>query len=138
MLLAEVSDEIGAHFDTQIFATDLDPESIELGRAGAYPQGVLADIGPKRVERFFTEEDGVYRVRKELRERIVFAPQNMITDPPFTRLDLIVCRNVLIYLKTDLQRRLLPMFHYALRPGGLLFLGPSETATGTERLFEQL
>jgi two-component system CheB/CheR fusion protein len=136
MLLSEVSDALNIHFDAQVFATDLDPESIEVARAGLYPAGVMADLGDARLQRFFTEEDGAYRVRKELREKIVFAPQNMIADPPFTRLDLIVCRNVLIYLKSELQRRVLPMFHYALRPGGLLFLGPSETATGLEHLFE--
>ena len=106
--------------------------------AGVYAAGITADVSPERLERYFVREDNTYRIRKEIREMLVFAPQNVIKDPPFTKLDLIVCRNVLIYLDADLQRRLLPVFHYAMRPGGLLFLGPSESIGGYADLFEPL
>jgi two-component system CheB/CheR fusion protein len=122
--------------NVQIFGTDLDGHAIDVARAGVYPEGICADVAPRRLERYFTREDNGYRVRKELREMLVFAVQNLLRDPPFTKLDLIVCRNVLIYLTAEVQKRLLPAFHYALRPGGLLFLGSSETIGGLGMLFE--
>lgn len=124
------------HCDVQIFGTDLDNEAIEAARHGRYPAGIAADVTPERLQRFFIADDGSYRIRKEIREMAVFAVQNVIKDPPFTKLDLISCRNLLIYLNADLQRRLMPVFHYALKPGGLLFLGSSETIGGFTDLFE--
>jgi two-component system CheB/CheR fusion protein len=93
-------------------------------------------VSPKRLDRFFTREDGFYRIKKEIRELLVFAPQNLIEDPPFTKLDLLSCRNLLIYFDGKLQQRLMPMFHYALRPGGVLFLGSSETVGNFNQLFD--
>lgn len=111
----------------QIFATDLDREAIEKARLGAYPDNIAADVSPERLRRFFIKEDTGYRVSKEIREMVVFAPQNIISDPPFTKLDVLSCRNLLIYLSPDLQKQLIPLFHYILNPGGVLFLGSAET-----------
>jgi two-component system CheB/CheR fusion protein len=111
----------------QIFATDLDTTAVERARLGAYPAGVSADVSPERLRRFFVEEDHGYRIRKDLRDRVVFATQNVLQDAPFTKLDVLSCRNLLIYLTADAQRKLLPLFHYSLRPDGVLFLGSAET-----------
>jgi two-component system CheB/CheR fusion protein len=136
MILRECMDTFNRRVEVQLFGTDLDGEAIETARAGLYPEGIAVDVPPQRLERFFTREDGSFRIRKEIREMAIFAVQNVIRDPPFTKLDLLSCRNMLIYLNSDLQRRLLPVFHYALRPGGLLMLGPSETVGGGDELFE--
>ena len=132
ILLRETAEQVGRRLDYQIFGTDLDAGAIETARAGVYPEGIAVDVTRQRLDRFFTPEVATYRVRKEVREMCVFAPQNVIKDPPFTKLDVICCRNLLIYLNADMQQRLLPIFHYALKPGGLLMLGPSETI-GTQR-----
>ncbi|MBN2700409.1 MAG: PAS domain-containing protein [Methylothermaceae bacterium] len=138
LMLRERLEALGRHFDVQIFGTDLDMEAVDTARAGQYPDGIASDIPAKWLGRYFLREDGAYRIRKEVREMVVFAPQNMIKDPPFTKLDILSCRNLLIYLNGDLQKRLLPMFHYALKPDGLLFLGPSETTGEFSELFEPL
>lgn len=135
ILFRECMEDLGRKAAVQIFATDLDGDAIETARAGRYPEGVAADMSPERLRRFFVREDGVYCIKKEIREMVVFAEQDLIKDPPFTKLDLISCRNLLIYLKSDVQQRLLPVFYYALRPGGLLFLGPSETIGTATELF---
>ncbi len=122
----------------QIFATDLDPTAIQRARQGLYPSNITADVSPGRLARFFLQEERGYRVRKEIRDLVVFATQSVMRDPPFTRLDLLTCRNLLIYLTPELQRRLIPMFHYALRPGGVLFLGSAETIGEFSNLFEEL
>ena len=96
-------------------------EAIESARNGQFPDGIAVDVLPQRLERHFVRDDSTFRIRKEIREMVVFAVQNVIKDPPFTKLDIISCRNLLIYLNADLQRRLLPIFHYALKPGGLCF-----------------
>jgi chemotaxis methyl-accepting protein methylase len=114
-------------FALQIFATDLDRDAIDKARQGFYPANSAADLKPEQVKRFFTKDDGGYRVRKEIREMVIFAPQNLIMDPPFTRLDILCCRNLLIYLTQEAQQKLIPLFHYSLNPGGLLFLGSAET-----------
>jgi two-component system, chemotaxis family, CheB/CheR fusion protein len=119
----------------QIFASDLDSWAIETARAGLYPVGIAGDVTPERLQRFFTKEDGSYRIKKEIRDLVVFATHNLLTDAPFTKLDVLSCRNLLIYLETKAQHRLLPLFHYALKPNGLLFLGTSETIGGFEILF---
>jgi two-component system CheB/CheR fusion protein len=138
MLLSEIAVRAGRHLDAQIFATDLDQNAIDQARVGFYPRGVAVDLTPQRLARFFTAEDRGYRIKKEIRELLVFATQNVIRDPPFTKLDLVSCRNLLIYLGADLQQRLIPMFHYALKPGGVLLLGTSETIGGFEQLFKPL
>lgn len=119
----------------QIFATDIDKDAIDKARHGVYASNIAADVSPERLQRFFIKEDNGYRLRKEIREMVVFAPQNVIMDPPFTKLDLISCRNVLIYMTAELQKKLLPLLHYALNPGGLLFLGTSETVGNLTDLF---
>ncbi|MGE5491921.1 MAG: chemotaxis protein CheB, partial [Actinomycetota bacterium] len=125
-------------FSLQIFATDLDPDAIEKARQGLYPSNITADVSPERLARFFVEEGNGYRVSKEIREMVVFAPQNVIMDPPFTKLDILCCRNLLIYLGAELQRKLLPLFHYSLIPGGALFLGSAETIGSFTDLFTPL
>jgi two-component system CheB/CheR fusion protein len=134
--LREALDKVGRHLLVQIFGTDLDAEAIETARIGQYPDGIAVDVSAQRLDRYFLREDGVYRVRKEIREMVVFAPQNVIKHPPFTKLDVISCRNLLIYLNAEVQKKLLPIFHYALKPGGVLFLGPSETVGGFSDLFD--
>ena len=119
----------------QIFATDLDPDAIDKARQGYYPANIAADVSAQRLARFFIEEEKGYRVGKEIREMVVFAPQNAIMDPPFTKLEMITCRNLLIYLGPELQKKLLPLFHYCLNPGGLLFLGSAETIGGFSAMF---
>lgn len=119
----------------QIFATDLDAEAIETARQGIYFENIAADVSPERLERFFIQKETHYVVKKELREMIVFAQHNIVKDAPFTRLDLLCCRNVLIYLTVELQRRIIPVFHYSLNPKGLLFLGPAETIGGFSEMF---
>lgn len=122
-------------FKIQIYATDIDKEAIEVARQGIYPTEISADVSPERLQRFFVKEDDRYRVRNEIRETIVFALQNVLVDPPFTKLDILSCRNLLIYLTGELQKKLLPLFHYALNPGGFLFLGSSESIGGFTDLF---
>ena len=125
-------------FALQIFATDLDRDAIDKARQGVYPANITADVSPERLRRFFIKEENGYRVNKEIRESVTFATQNAIMDPPFTRLDIVICRNLLIYLTPELQKKLLPLFHYSLNPGGLLFLGSSETIGAFTDLFATL
>ncbi len=122
----------------QIFATDLDREAVEVARTGAFPRNIAADVPPERLKRFFVETDDGYRVTPEIRGMVIFAPQNVIMDPPFTRLDLLICRNLLIYLTAALQTKLLPLFHYSLRPRGVLILGSAETPGSAADLFDPL
>ena len=127
-----------AHYTLQIFATDLDKDAIDKARAGAYPPGALDGVSEPRRRRFFNAEERGYRVTKEIREMVIFAPQNLVMDPPFTRLDLLLCRNLLIYLEPGLQKRLMPLFHYSLNPGGCLMLGSSESVGQASELFAPL
>jgi two-component system CheB/CheR fusion protein len=119
----------------QIFATDLDSDAIEKARLGCYPDNIVADVSPERLRRFFVKEEVGYRVSKEIREMVVFAAQNIIMDPPFTKLDMLSCRNLLIYLSSELQKKLIPLFHYSLNKGGVLFLGSAETIGSFTHLF---
>jgi two-component system CheB/CheR fusion protein len=114
-------------FKVQIFATDIDKAAIDMARQGIYPANIAADISPERLSHFFTKEDDRYQINKAIREMVVFAPHNVTMDPPFTKLDLISCRNLLIYLTPELQKKLIALFHYSLKPEGILFLGTSET-----------
>ena len=122
----------------QVFATDLNEALLDKARRGLYAKSVAQDLSAERLRRFFVEEEGGYRVSKALREMVVFARQNVISDPPFSRLDLISCRNLLIYLEPQLQRTIFPAFHYALKPGGFLYLGASESIGGFSELFEPI
>jgi len=119
----------------QVFATDLDQEAIGKARRGLYPANIAADVYPERLRRFFVEEQQGFRVAGEIREMVVFAPQNLILDPPFTKIDVLSCRNLLIYLEPELQKKLLPLFHYSLNPGGILLLGTAESIGGSADLF---
>jgi two-component system CheB/CheR fusion protein len=113
----------------RVFATDLDRDAVDRARAGLYPENIVADVSADRLARFFVPEEGRgYRIRNDVREMVTFASQNVTSDPPFTKLDLLVCRNLLIYLTPELQAKLLRLFHYSLNPGGCLFLGSAETA----------
>jgi two-component system CheB/CheR fusion protein len=137
ILLAERQGALKQSYMVQVFATDIDPQAIATARAGLYPSSIAADVPPERLARFFTAEpDGsAYRVNKSIRDMLVFSEQDAIKDPPFSRLDLISCRNLLIYMGAELQKRLIPLFHYALNPGGFLFLGTSETVGTFDDLF---
>jgi two-component system CheB/CheR fusion protein len=123
------------NFALQIFATDLDRDAIDKARQGFFPENIAADVSPERLKRFFSKEGRGYRVRKEIREMVIFAPQNLIMDPPFTKLDLLCCRNLLIYLSPEVQKKLMPLFHYSLTPGGVLLLGSAETVGSGSDLF---
>ena len=140
ILLAEYQEVVKRSFKIQVFATDIDSIAIATARAGLYPSSISADVSPERLARFFSPEaDGSgYRIHKGIRDMLVFSEQNVIKDPPFSKLDLISCRNLLIYMGGDLQKRLFPLFHYALNPGGYLFLGTSETVGDSIDLFNSL
>lgn len=122
----------------QVFATDIDRQAIEQARSGVYPASIAASITEERLARWFTHDAqrGTYRIQKHIRDLLVFSEQDVIRDPPFSKLDLVSCRNLLIYLSNELQRKLIPLFHYALVPGGALFLGTSETVGEYTGLFE--
>ena len=140
ILLQERLELLRASYKVQVFATDIDSRAIAIARTGVYPASIADDITPERLARFFTAEpDGsAYRVHKGIRDLLVFSEQDIIKDPPFSRLDLISCRNLMIYLGAELQKKLISLFHYALRPGGILFLGTSETAGEQGDLFAVL
>ena len=140
MIFREAIDQarLPNRIDLQIFATDLDPDAIAKARQGIYPSSIAGDVSPERLARFFVEENGRFRICQEIRQMVVFAPHNLTMDPPFTRLDILTCRNLLIYLGTDLQKSLLPLFHYSLKPGGTLFLGPAESIGNFSGLFSPL
>jgi two-component system CheB/CheR fusion protein len=121
-----------------IFATDLDRDAIDKARQGFYPANIVADVSAARLRRFFIKEENGYRVGKDIREMVTFATQNLIMDPPFTKLDILICRNLLIYLTPELQKKVLPLFHYSLNPDGVLFLGSAETISTFTDLFGPL
>lgn len=135
ILLRELMDKTHQVFKVQIYSTDLDDEAVATARTGVYALNIIQDITPERLRRFFIKESTGYRIKKEIREMVVFAIQNVIKDPPFTKLDLLSCRNLMIYLGAELQDQLIPMFHYALKPNGILFLSPSEGIGNHTELF---
>jgi two-component system CheB/CheR fusion protein len=135
MTVWEVAGDSAAGLSLQIFGTDVSETAIEFARQGLYPPVVAEDVPPARLRRFFSRVDGGFRINKAVRDHCVFARQDLTRDPPFSRLDVILCRNVLIYMDATLQRRLVPMFHYALRPGGYLVLGHAETVGTQSDLF---
>ncbi|MBK7902682.1 MAG: PAS domain-containing protein [Proteobacteria bacterium] len=140
MLFREVADSLPASDSCtlQIFATDLSVDAIAVARRGHYPARIAEDVSLERLDRFFVAEGDGFRVSKVIREMVLFAPHDVIVDPPFTRLDILCCRNLLIYFNAALQRRLLPLFHYILRPGGILVLGGSETVGQAQAMFAPL
>ena len=140
ILLQERLEALRQNHRVQVFATDIDPQAIVAARAGVFPASIAADLTPERLARFFTPEpDGNgFRIHKLIRDLVVFSEQDLIKDPPFSRLDLISCRNVLIYMGGELQKKLIPLFHYALNPGGFLFQGNSESVGEFSNLFAVL
>ncbi|MDP2371379.1 CheR family methyltransferase, partial [Rhodoferax sp.] len=138
MLLRELMDESHKEFRVQIYATDLDDDVIVQARGGSYPLNIAQDVSAERLRRFFTKDEHGYKVKKVIREMVVFAVQSVIKDPPFTKLDLLSCRNLMIYLEPEQQARLIPSFHYAIKPGGVLFLSSSESITTHTELFTAL
>ncbi|HEX2642107.1 MAG TPA: CheR family methyltransferase, partial [Thermoanaerobaculia bacterium] len=133
---AELAEVRGSPLPIQVFATDLNGAGIEKARAGIYPKSIANDVSPERLRRFFAEVDGSYRISKTIRDMCVFARHNVLTDPPFSQMDLISCRNLLIYLEPSLQQKVVPLLHYALKPAGFLLLGGSETIGSYRDLFE--
>ena len=138
IVVKEYMEEHNSHYNIQIFGTDISDSSIHFARHGVYPGSIENDVGSSRLERYFIKQDQSYQIQGSIREMIIFAPHNIIKDPPFTRLDMICCRNVLIYLDSDLQKKLIPLFHYAMKPEGVLFLGSSESIGDFRDLFEAL
>jgi len=137
IILRECMNEARKYFNVQIFATDIDKNAIDIARIGTYT-GIKQDVSKERLKKFFISSGNQFHLKKEIREMLVFAPQSVIKDPPFTKLDLISCRNLLIYFNSELQRKIIPLFHYSLLPKGLLFLGSSETIGGFVDLFSIL
>jgi len=135
MLLAEYADELPAPPSLQVFATDIDEDAIAFARIGLYPEAIIADVPPVQLRRFFVKEPTGYRVQKSIREMVMFAPHNLIKDPPFSRVDLVTCRNLLIYLNREIQGGVLDLLHFALRPDGYLLLGTSESIDDTHDMF---
>lgn len=138
ILLHEYVTQLDTPPDVQVFATDLDGQAVAHARDGLYDRSIVADVSLERLTRYFVEDEGGYRVRREIREMVLFAEHNLIADPPFSRLDLISCRNLLIYLNRDVQEKAFELFHYALSPDGFLFLGSSESANAMPQLFATL
>ncbi|MBV8634555.1 MAG: PAS domain-containing protein [Burkholderiaceae bacterium] len=137
IVLREHMDVLKQRHEVQIFATDIDARAIGVARAGVYPSGIAADVSQERLTRLFTAESdgGAYRIDKSIRDMLIFSEQDVIKDPPFSKLDLISCRNLMIYFDADLQKKLIPLFHFALKPGGYLMLGTSEGVGGFDELF---
>ncbi len=140
MVFKEAMDKVkpARKIKLQVFATDLDKDAIDKARQGVYPENICADVAPRLLHRFFTKEEHGYRVTTEIREMVVFAPQSLILDPPFTKLDILSCRNLLIYLAPEMQKKIIPLFHYSLNAGGVLLLGSAETVGNFTELFATL
>ncbi len=140
ILLAEHQETLKSRFKIQIFATDIDSEAIATARTGLYPASIASDLSSERLAHFFSSEPGgdMFRIHKAIRDLLIFSQHSLIKDPPFSKLDVISCRNLLIYLSADLQKKLIPLFHYALKPGGVLFLGTSESVGDFHDLFTVL
>lgn len=136
MAYTEAAEAAGSSVPFQLFATDLNPAGIEKARAGVYPRDIVHDVSPERLKRFFTETEGGYQISKIIRDACIFSRHNVLADPPFSRIDMISCRNLLIYLEPILQQRIVPTLHYSLKPDGCLWLGGSETIGSYRNLFE--
>lgn len=138
MLLVEKLEAAHKGNPVQVFATDIDDQALAVARAGTYSPNLVTGVSPERLQRFFNKKDNAYQVNRKLREQVTFAPQNVITDPPFSRMDLISCRNLLIYLEGKLQDRIIGYFHFSLEDGGYLFLGRSESTNQATGQFEPI
>ncbi len=138
ILFREYMDETKQYFHIQIFATDIDLFALDIARMGLYPETIAQEVSPERLNRFFVKDKNQYKIKKEIREMVVFGVQNLVQQPPFTKLDLISCRNLLIYLGTEIQRKIFPLFHFSLKLKGVLFLGMSESANHYDELFAPL
>jgi two-component system CheB/CheR fusion protein len=136
IIFQEVIDGLGLHPNLQFFASDINYKAVEKARYGRYPASIEADVGPERLKRFFVREEDFYRIKREIRDQIVFSVQDILKDPPFTNIDFLSCRNLLIYLNSEAQKKLIPLFHYALKQHGLLMLGTSETIGRFSDIFE--
>lgn len=137
IILQESLDDLGKSetIQFQIFATDTDSDAIDVARTGKYPSNIEMDVSPERLERFFIKKDETYQINQKLRDRVTFAVHNIIRDPPFAHIDILSCRNLLIYLSPEMQKKLIQLFHYALDPNGILILGTSESISGYGDLF---
>ena len=138
ILFMEAMDMVKNNFTLQVFASDIDAQAIDHARLGVYPDSIAANVSQERLNKYFVKEDNTYKVKKRLRDMIVFAVQNVIKDPPFSKLDLVSCRNLLIYMDSKLQKKVLPLFHYTLNPNGILFLGTSESIGEFTDLFHPI
>ena len=138
IIIMECIQESGRRFDVQVFGTDLDAEAIAIARAGLYPTAIAKDVDPKRLDAFFNQAGSSYQIKKNIRENVIFAVHDVVTDPPYSRVDVISMRNLLIYFDSELQKKVLPMLHYALNEKGILFLGTSETIGEFTDLFANL
>ncbi|MBN2160325.1 MAG: PAS domain-containing protein [Spirochaetes bacterium] len=138
MIILEAMDALQKHVAIQIFASDIDPDAIEFARRAMYPESIAAGVSPQRLKRFFLESNGSYLVKKQIRDMVIFAVQNVIKDPPFSKLDLVSCCNLLIYLDAQVQGRVIPLFHYTLKENGVLVLGPSESIGAHADLFSPI
>jgi len=138
IILAETMDKLKKQITVQIFASDIDNEALDFARMAVYPDSIAADVSTQRLNRFFVKDENTYRVKKQIREMVVFANQNLIKDPPFSRLDLVCCRNLLIYMEPVLQKKILPLFHYTLTHNGVLFLGTSESIGEFSHLYSAI
>ena len=138
ILLRERMAQMDTPPQVQIFATDIDARALAIARGGRYPEQIARHISPERLARWFIKENVTYVVSKELREICIFSPHNITRDAPFSKIDLLSCRNLLIYLNSELQDRAIPIFHFSLNPGGYLFLGPAENVTRQQKLFTQV
>ncbi|MDM8543483.1 CheR family methyltransferase [Desulfococcaceae bacterium HSG9] len=127
ILFSEVMDMLKLHFNIQVFASDIDAQAIDHARQGVYPDSIAADVSQERLNKYFVKEKNTYKVKKQIREMIIFAVQSVIKDPPFSKINLVSCRNLLIYMDGDLQKKVIPLCHYTLNPEGILFLGTSES-----------
>jgi two-component system CheB/CheR fusion protein len=138
ILIRKYMEEIEETFDVKIFATDLDKESIQFASKGIYPEKIAENVPPEHLNAYFTLQGNEYKVNKEIRQMVIFAQHNLISDPPFTQLDLVLCRNLLIYLQLEMQRKVISLFHFSLKSDAFLFLGPSETLGKLTTLFMPL
>jgi two-component system CheB/CheR fusion protein len=138
IIIHECMSLLKLNINVQIFGTDIDEDAIEMARAGIFSANIKEHMSPERLKNFFTKENDSYKINSDIRKMIIFAVQNIVKDPPFTRLDLLSCRNLLIYLTSPLQKRILPLFHYSLKPKGLLLLGTSENIGGSADFFHTL
>ena len=138
ILFSEAMHMVKQHFNIQVFASDIDAQSVDYARLGTYPDNIAADVSPERLHQYFIKEGNAYKVKKQIRDMVVFAIQNVIKDPPFSKIDLLSCRNLLIYMDSKLQKKILPLCHYTLNKDGILFLGTSESIGEFTDLFHPI